>query len=264
MTMKLKYYLRGLGTGIVVTALVLGISLSHGKKSISDEEVKKRAAELGMVEEFKSLEEASKEKDTKEEDGGTKVSGNEAEGNELSDEGRVAGDESSTGKEAAGDKAAAENKTADDETSDENETADSKTQPVNQDTAKANDSKTDEKEDSKQDSDKGGFGSGIVKEEDSEAGVTEEENNQPDKQPEAAKEESSKPAGKSIVLEVHSGDGSLSVAKRAEKAGLVANAAEFDRFLCSGGYDKKICTGKHEIPEGATMEEIAKLLIQKP
>lgn len=46
--MKLKIYLRGLGIGIVVTALVLGIS--GGKSEMSDAEVIARAKKLGMVE----------------------------------------------------------------------------------------------------------------------------------------------------------------------------------------------------------------------
>lgn len=47
--MKLKYYLRGLGIGMVVTALLMGVALNN-RKTMSDEEVKKRAAELGMIE----------------------------------------------------------------------------------------------------------------------------------------------------------------------------------------------------------------------
>lgn len=47
--MKLKYYLRGLGIGIIVTTIVLTVSNTTGGKSISDEEVIKRAEELGMV-----------------------------------------------------------------------------------------------------------------------------------------------------------------------------------------------------------------------
>lgn len=47
--MKLKYYLRGLGIGVAVTALVLMVS-GAGKSSLSDEEVIARAKELGMVE----------------------------------------------------------------------------------------------------------------------------------------------------------------------------------------------------------------------
>ncbi len=47
--MKRKYYLRGLGTGILVTALILIIA-SGQKETMTDEEVKARAKELGMVE----------------------------------------------------------------------------------------------------------------------------------------------------------------------------------------------------------------------
>lgn len=47
--MKLKYYLRGLGIGIAVTALVLTLA-GGGKESLTDEEIIARAKELGMVE----------------------------------------------------------------------------------------------------------------------------------------------------------------------------------------------------------------------
>ena len=55
--MKLKYYLRGLGIGIAVTALVMGLALGKVKNNttMTDEEIKQRAAQLGMVEEDKTL-----------------------------------------------------------------------------------------------------------------------------------------------------------------------------------------------------------------
>lgn len=49
--MNLKYYLRGLGVGVIVTALIMGISLNGKKESLSDEEIRERASKLGMVEE---------------------------------------------------------------------------------------------------------------------------------------------------------------------------------------------------------------------
>lgn len=54
--MKLRYYLRGLGIGIFVTAVIMGIALRN-KSTMTDEEVKARAAELGMVEENATLKE---------------------------------------------------------------------------------------------------------------------------------------------------------------------------------------------------------------
>lgn len=47
--MKLKYYLRGLGIGIIVTTIILTISFSQREVEISDAEVIARASELGMV-----------------------------------------------------------------------------------------------------------------------------------------------------------------------------------------------------------------------
>ncbi len=50
--MKLKYYLRGLGIGMIVTALILGISFSSRQEqaqTMTDDQIRERAAELGMV-----------------------------------------------------------------------------------------------------------------------------------------------------------------------------------------------------------------------
>lgn len=47
--MKLKYYLRGLGIGIIVTTIILMISFAINKTEISDAEVIERAEQLGMV-----------------------------------------------------------------------------------------------------------------------------------------------------------------------------------------------------------------------
>ncbi|MEZ3426119.1 MAG: hypothetical protein K1W13_01760, partial [Lachnospiraceae bacterium] len=47
--MKLKYYLRGLGIGILVTVLLL--TITSGKRgTMTDEEIKERARALGMSE----------------------------------------------------------------------------------------------------------------------------------------------------------------------------------------------------------------------
>ncbi len=47
--MELKYYLRGLGVGIAVAAIIMGIALS-GDQTMTDTEIIARAKELGMVE----------------------------------------------------------------------------------------------------------------------------------------------------------------------------------------------------------------------
>ena len=47
--MRIRMYLRGLGIGIVVTALLMGFT-SGRKQTMTDEEIKAKAAALGMVE----------------------------------------------------------------------------------------------------------------------------------------------------------------------------------------------------------------------
>ena len=48
--MKLKYYLRGVGIGLIIATLIMMISTAlHSNKDISDEEIIARAEKLGMV-----------------------------------------------------------------------------------------------------------------------------------------------------------------------------------------------------------------------
>lgn len=49
--MNLKYYLRGLGLGIVITAIIMGIAASSKKTALSDEDIIIKAKNLGMIEE---------------------------------------------------------------------------------------------------------------------------------------------------------------------------------------------------------------------
>jgi len=48
--MKLKYYMRGIGIGVIVTTIILVIAFSFVGNDISDKEVIDRAKKLGMVE----------------------------------------------------------------------------------------------------------------------------------------------------------------------------------------------------------------------
>ena len=48
--MRMRYYLRGLGIGIVVTALLMGFTKGGQKETLTDAEIVERAKSLGMVE----------------------------------------------------------------------------------------------------------------------------------------------------------------------------------------------------------------------
>ncbi|MBR4530740.1 MAG: hypothetical protein IKO80_10750 [Lachnospiraceae bacterium] len=47
--MKLKYYLRGMGVGMILTAIIMGIALHGRTETLSDAEIMARARELGMI-----------------------------------------------------------------------------------------------------------------------------------------------------------------------------------------------------------------------
>lgn len=48
--MNLKYYLRGLGLGIIVTAIIMGVTAGGKKEALTNDEIIVRAKELGMIE----------------------------------------------------------------------------------------------------------------------------------------------------------------------------------------------------------------------
>ncbi|MBP3421030.1 MAG: hypothetical protein J6K37_02020 [Lachnospiraceae bacterium] len=185
--MKLKYYMRGLGIGIVVTALLMGFAISKQKEPMTDEEIRQRALEMGMIEQNGVL------ADDLGADGTETVPEENAE--DVSEE--ISGETVEDVQEVI----PSENPDDDIINVSDNEPAD------------------------------------VAEEPDIEENVTVEE---------------------FVVITVNGGDGSRTVANKLQEAGLIEDAAAYDVYLCQNGYDKRIATGNHEIPVGASLEEIAK------
>ncbi len=224
--MKLRYYLRGLGIGMLVAALVLTLSGST-KAKMSDEAVKRRAAELGMVEKDKSV--LSDISGEAAEDGeNTAVSGQEAvPGAETAKEPDVSeetaeGDRSGQAGNAAGDTVSADN------TAGQAGNAADNTAETPGDAAALGKQETEQK--------------------------AEEVKDRAEEIAENA------PAGRMFTLEVYRGDSSISVARRAQEIGLIVSAADFDVFLCKNGFDKRISTGTYTIPENSSEKYIAEVI----
>ena len=195
--MKLKYYLRGLGIGILVTAVIMGVTQGSRKETLSDREIRERAAALGMVEP----------------------------GNSLAD------------LEAAETPAATEIPEAI-ETPAATEIPETIETPAATEIPEAIETPA--------------------------ATETPEAAETPAATPEVTARPTQKPAeeeeGSSYTFEIQAGDSSYQVAYRLQQAGLVADARDFDNYLCSKGYDRKLKTGSYEIPETATEEEISEIL----
>lgn len=190
--MKLRYYMRGLGIGVLVTAILMSVTLNGKTEKLSDEEIIARAEELGMVMEYDDVVLA----DT--------VSENQTEKPAEEPEEKP---ETVTAEEPA------------EKPGEEQETA--------------------------------------VAEEDE---VSEEESNITSEETQIEEIETDQ----TVEITVQGGDGSQTVARKLAQAGLIDDAQAYDKYLCSNGYDKRICTGTHTIPIGAGEEEIAKIITKSP
>ena len=212
--MNLKYYLRGLGIGIIVTALIMGFGTSGRKETLSSEEIKERAKALGMTEERTVLSDTIT-------------------GQQMNSEGE--GD------------------------LEEPEAAATST-PTSQPVATPTPSATEEpiatpSPDKTFEPTKEPTPSATIE---PAAVPTAEPTAVPKGKPVEA--EGAVQSSEKISIQVNSGDGSLTVCKKLEEAGLVASASEFDSYLYQNGYDKRLGTGTFEIPANADQEQIARIL----
>lgn len=226
--MKLKYYLRGLGIGMLVAALVLILSGNTGG-GMSDEAVKRRAAELGMVEKDKTVlgdiggEAADGE--MKEAETSMELPENEPSVELTEQDGEAVQAEDAEGQ--------TESRTPEADTQGQTKEPEPETELPEQ-----------------------------AEEADAEEQALAQEIEQKAEEVVDRAEEvaENSPSGRTVTLEVRTGDSSVSVARRAQEAGLVQSAADFDVFLCQNGFDKRISIGSYEITVGASEKEIAEII----
>lgn len=230
--MEKKYYLRGLGLGIIVTAIIMGITLPRGTKTreMTDDEVIARAKELGMIEDSRLVEPLEEE------------TGEEAA--EASPETPVRKDIAVKTEADAG-----KSDTAAAAPSDQTETP----VPVEAATSAASTDvkpKADTNEMTKQDDDVNA------------ALPEQEEEHDTDSEPAepAGNSGTGSASGGTKSVTIVGGDSSYTIAKKLETAGVVSSAADYDTYLCEHGYDKKLRPGTFQIPAGATDEQIARIV----
>ena len=211
--MKIRYYLRGLGLGILVTAIFFMVS-GNNSQPMSDEMIKARAKELGMSESV-VLSELSTEEETAEENT-TEITANE---------------------ETTTEQVEVETTVTEETVSEEPVSEETETEETSSEEAVSEDS-TEE----------------TVVEVASQSSSTQEA------EPEAETPENTASNTEPVTITVNRGEGSDTVSRRLQEAGLVADAHEYDKYLMANGYDKRIGAGEHVIPAGATWEDIAKTL----
>ena len=286
--MGLRLYLRGLGIGIVVTALLMGYTLG-GKKELSDAEIISRAESLGMVEESKVLvqpQEKEEQDDVaadpgsagtdapeKDESSPIIVTGErdlpkESE-NEVTDQTKDETDNTGSDKEAGNEP---EKETQEPETSGEGVNGEStKELSVSgavkgaEEPGETETSKTKSDTDNKAEADTGtktetetGTDSDTGTKTETETGTDSDTGTKTGTGTGTGSDTGTK--SKVITVTIKKGSDSLAAAKELERAGIIENAAAFDGYLVSKKLDRLISSGSFKIPDGASDQEIARII----
>lgn len=276
--MRLKTYLKGLGLGIFVTALIMSLGSSRAKGEMTDEEIIARAEKLGMVSENSLLLSEAKQAA---EDAGKRARDNAAmqevgtdktdekdtaEATSIAENGEIIKNDPEASDEAVGTSPQAGDATAtasekEDRAGQAGGNSGTSEKPAN--TPTADNSSSEKKSDDSSSAKKSDDSSSAKKSDDSSSAKKTDDTS-------SAKKTDSESSGNDpadgeeiIVINVNSGESSLSVASEMVKAGLITDARQFDSYLVLSGYDRHLVIGSHPIPKGASAEEMGKILTSK-
>ena len=220
--MKLRYHMRGLGVGIIVTALLMG-AVKGERTPLSDAEIKARASELGMVEsdslrlsDISNMASSSEESKAPEKESGSGA------GEDYPEE--------KGGGAANAESGAAEDGGADGEP-DEEEPFDEDRDPARG--AVRNDEGNLPDTEGGEVSTGSGGGQGREQEED----------------------------GNLVTVVIEEGVTSYSVCQLLEELGLIEDADSLDYYICSNSYSRSIQQGTYRIPRGTSQEDIVRIIM---
>lgn len=197
--MRLKYYLRGLGLGIIFAVFIMMVGYRNHGSSMSDSQIIEKAKALGMVE----TEDSSGMKTDNKTDGKTdkKIDSSEP------------------------DTSTADTSTAEDtQTGTDNTDADNTTDTADADTTAPSD-----------------------------AAATDP----------AASDAAQPQQNTTFTITVGGGDTCRMIAERLQTAGIIDDAEKFRVYMGQKGVDQFIADGSHEIPYGASYDDIINILTQK-
>lgn len=195
--MRLKYYLRGLGLGIIFAVFIMMVGYHNHGSSMSDSEIIEKAKALGMVE----TEDSSGMKSDKKTD----------------------------------------NKT--------DEKSDKKTDTSEPDTAIADTSAAEDTQTGTDNTDAADADTTAP----SDVAATDS----------AASDAAQPQQNTTFTVTVGSGDTCRMIAERLQAAGIIDDAEKFRAYMGQKGVDQFIADGSHEIPYGASYDDIINILTQK-
>lgn len=240
--MKLKSYLRGIGLGMIVTALVLHFTFgAKAGNTMTEDEIRAEAKKLGMIENtvlsVNPLETTSQ----------NEIQNSTTYDNPVTDVVEGAIPEvtevvtTETGPEEVATQTEDSKEGTEDETNqetveeDKEETKEDINEDQKESETKVEENKAENKEENKPDNTETGTESNTRKN-----GITKN--------------------GQSKTITVAKGDSSYSVAYKLEQAGVIDDAYDFDRYLCENKLDKTMICGEFSVEVGATYEALGKQL----
>lgn len=242
--MKLKYYLRGIGIGIIFASIIFFAAYRENVSSkISDDEIKARAKELGMVEADAPINEliSNNSKDETSSESITEDTSKESseenmeKSSDASTEEKTENDDKNGSEKISesSEKASTEKVT---ESSDKNNT-----DKVSEETDKSSEEKTTESSDN--------ASTEKAAEEKNKSGT------------EASTEASAKKdLTDTIEITIAKGSSSYPVCQKLQELGIIDDAAKFDDYLIEKGYANRISVGTHKLNKGMDYHTIAELI----
>ena len=221
--MRLKYFLRGVGIGILVTTIILTVTHSSERR-MSDSEVIDRAIELGMS--F-SASHSGQQSSTEEASSEESSAGQETSGDDVTD------DLQHDGETETEMRSQSPSETVSESTSDGEASTGKVSETVTGMTTQAITETTETTTELTTGNDNAGSAAGVMNNE-----VT-------------------------CTINITKGMSSRTVCDMLKQNGIIEDAADFDRYLIKTGYDDKIRVGEVEVNSGMTYEELTALLYKK-
>lgn len=214
--MRLKYFLRGVGIGILVTTIIL--TATHAsERRMSDSEVIDRAIELGMS--F-SASHSGQQSGTEEASTDESSTGQETSGDDVMDDLQHDGEtETEMGSQSP-------SETVSESTSDGEASPGKESEAVTGMTTQAITETTETTTELTTENNNAGSAAGVMNNE-----VT-------------------------CTINITKGMSSRTVCDMLKQNGIIEDAADFDRYLIKTGYDDKIRVGEVEVNSGMTYEEL--------
>ena len=221
--MRLKYFLRGVGIGILVTTIIL--TATHAsERRMSDSEVIDRAIELGMS--F-SASHSGQQSGTEEASTDESSTGQETSGDDVMDDLQHDGEtETEMGSQSP-------SETVSESTSDGEASPGKESEAVTGMTTQAITETTETTTELTTENNNAGSAAGVMNNE-----VT-------------------------CTINITKGMSSRTVCDMLKQNGIIEDAADFDRYLIKTGYDDKISVGEVEVNSGMTYEELTASLYKK-